>query len=146
MFFAFFPLERETRPDGMAEKKRKTRDENGHKNRGEFKKKKKNGRNSSKQDREARRRTGPRLPNALRKELDLLNSTTQLSDDDAASDSDVAATNDLYEYEEALPEEESKKNKRFDSVDNYEYELPEEFEVHALAKYIFFPRISEISE
>ncbi|XP_027178713.1 U3 small nucleolar RNA-associated protein 14 homolog A [Coffea eugenioides] len=112
----------------MAEKKRKKRDENGHKNRGEFKKKKKNGRNSSKQDREARRRTGPRLPNALRKELDLLNSTTQLSDDDAASDSDVAATNDLYEYEEALPEEESKKNKRFDSVDNYEYELPEEFE------------------
>lgn len=105
----------------MVEKKRKDRDENRHKNRGEFKKKnKKNGRNSSKQDREARRRTGPRLPNALRKELDRLNPTTQLSEDDA--------TNDLYEYEEALPEEESKKNKRFDPVDNYEYELPEEFE------------------
>ncbi|KAK9945694.1 hypothetical protein M0R45_011193 [Rubus argutus] len=35
---------------------------------------------------------------------------------------------DLYEYEEGVPEEESKKNRRFDPVDNLDYELPEDFE------------------
>ncbi|BBN68505.1 U3 ribonucleoprotein family protein [Prunus dulcis] len=35
---------------------------------------------------------------------------------------------DLYEYEEELPEEESKKNRRYDPVENLEYQMPEEFE------------------
>eukprot|EP00271_Cylindrocystis_brebissonii_P022634 TRINITY_DN878_c0_g3_i1.p1 TRINITY_DN878_c0_g3~~TRINITY_DN878_c0_g3_i1.p1 ORF type:complete len:1258 (-),score=449.77 TRINITY_DN878_c0_g3_i1:103-3876(-) len=35
---------------------------------------------------------------------------------------------DAYEYEEAVPEEESGKNRRYDDVDVYEYELPDDFE------------------
>ncbi|KAL3531478.1 hypothetical protein ACH5RR_010800 [Cinchona calisaya] len=112
----------------MADEKRKSGDENRqNKGRG-FNNKKTKGRNGSKKDnREAKRRKGPGLPNALRKELDLLNPTTHPSDG-SDSDADVAAPNDVYEYEEGIPEEESKKNKRFDPVENYEYELPEEFE------------------
>ncbi|KAE8657654.1 ABC transporter B family member 5 [Hibiscus syriacus] len=41
-------------------------------------------------------------------------------------DSDFA--NDVYEYEDEVPQEESRKNRRFDPVDNYEYEIPEDFE------------------
>ena len=43
-------------------------------------------------------------------------------------DSDDA--NDVYEYEETIPEEESMKNRRFDHVENFEYELPKEFKVN----------------
>ncbi|OAY80691.1 U3 small nucleolar RNA-associated protein 14 [Ananas comosus] len=35
---------------------------------------------------------------------------------------------DVYEYDEPVPEEEARKNRRFDEVENYEYELPEDFE------------------
>lgn len=34
-----------------------------------------------------------------------------------------------YEYEEPMADEELKKNRRYDDVDVYEYELPEDFEV-----------------
>lgn len=71
-----------------------------------------------------RKTTGPRLPKALRKEIDALDSRAQPSDED---EDGIAA--DVYEYEEALAEEETKKNRRFDPVENYEYELPEDFEV-----------------
>ncbi|XP_042518607.1 uncharacterized protein C57A7.06 [Macadamia integrifolia] len=70
-----------------------------------------------------RKKTGPRLPSALKRELDVLNPNPRNSDEEI--DSDVG---DVYEYEERMPEEESKKNRRFDTVDNLEYELPDEFE------------------
>lgn len=84
------------------------------------------------QDSAKRPRRGPRLPNALRKELDVVEPTVdgQYSDgDEDGTDFEDRVVNDVYEYEEGIPEEESKKNRRFDTVENYEYELPEDFEV-----------------
>ncbi|XP_057484168.1 uncharacterized protein LOC130770666 [Actinidia eriantha] len=113
----------------MAETKRKTRDYNnrqGNKKRkvSSFKTlKSKSEKNND--DGERRKRTGPRLPNALRKELELMDSTNRSNSDDEEIDSDDA--NDVYEYEEAIPEEESMKNRRFDPVEIFEYELPKEF-------------------
>lgn len=108
----------------MAEKKRKTRDDNKHTKDGDNKLRKnstsKTTRKGKKGDR--RKKTGPHLPNALRKQLDI-NPNLPNSDEDIDSD-DV---NDVYEYEEAVPEEESKKNRRYDPVDNFEYELPQQF-------------------
>ncbi|XP_022757960.1 uncharacterized protein C57A7.06 isoform X2 [Durio zibethinus] len=72
-----------------------------------------------------KKRTGPHLPSALRTELDRLNNRISSNSDDEI-DSDVG--NDVYEYEEEVPQEESRKNRRFDPVENYEYELPEDFE------------------
>ncbi|XVE80368.1 hypothetical protein DITRI_Ditri14bG0134300 [Diplodiscus trichospermus] len=66
-----------------------------------------------------------RIPTALRKELDRLNPTVS-SNSDEEIDSDVG--NDFYEYEEEVPQEESRKNHGFDPVHNYEYELLEDFE------------------
>ncbi|XVE77607.1 hypothetical protein DITRI_Ditri13aG0076700 [Diplodiscus trichospermus] len=113
----------------MAEKKRKERVGGGesrtikkfkkHLNSKGLTKKNKNKINSRKE------RTGPRLPSALLKELDRLNPTIP-SNSDEEIDSDVG--NDFYEYEEEVPQEESRKNRRFDPVENYEYELPEDFE------------------
>ncbi|PRQ26398.1 putative small-subunit processome, Utp14 protein [Rosa chinensis] len=107
----------------MAETKRKTRDD-GSRQRSSSKKPKtsKKGKSADKAE-----RRGPRLPNALRKELDRLNPRTADSDEEIGSDEE-ALGQDLYEYEEGLPEEESKKNRRFDPVDNLDYELPEDFE------------------
>ncbi|PSS08131.1 Small-subunit processome, Utp14 protein [Actinidia chinensis var. chinensis] len=113
----------------MAETKRKTRDYNnrqGNKKRkvSSFKTlKSKSEKNNN--DGERRKRTGPRLPNALRKELELMGRTNRSNSDDEEIDSDDA--NDVYEYEEAIPEEESMKNRRFDPVENFDYELPKEF-------------------
>ena len=67
---------------------------------------------------------GPHLPNALQKELNSLNPTDR-SDEEIHSDEDI----DVYEYEENIPDEETKKNRRYDPVDNFEYELPKDFEV-----------------
>nr|GLL43488.1 uncharacterized protein C57A7.06-like isoform X1 [Ipomoea trifida] len=78
----------------------------------------------SNKDERGKRRHGPGLPNVLRKQIALQDA----SDSDAA-DSDVAA-GDLYEYEQGFAEEESKKNKRYDPVENYLselHELPEDF-------------------
>ncbi|XP_010259528.1 PREDICTED: uncharacterized protein C57A7.06 [Nelumbo nucifera] len=126
----------------MAEKKRKVREESQKKTgRGEKKrkqllsrilttenhKKKKNIIKKKSNHKGDRRKTGPRLPNALRKAIDLLNPKPRESDEEIDSDAEVQVK-DVYEYEERMPEEESKKNRRFDHVDNLEYELPEEFE------------------
>lgn len=51
------------------------------------------------------------------------------SDDDDEEEIDSDDANDVYEYEEAIPEEESGKNRRYDPVENFEYELPEQFQV-----------------
>ncbi|KAL6512136.1 hypothetical protein OROGR_021733 [Orobanche gracilis] len=96
------------------------------KNFGSSKKKDKNG-----EANEKRLRRGPRLPNAMQRELSLLNRTDDREipggDEDIDSEDDVIG-NDVYEYEEGIPEEESMKNRRFDRVDNYQFELPEDFE------------------
>jgi hypothetical protein len=61
------------------------------------------------------------LPTALRRELDAMGpNPTRGSDDDEGSDSEAE---DVYEYEEGVPEEEAGKNGRYDAVDNYEYEF-----------------------
>lgn len=105
----------------MAETKRKTRDGTNLK--------KKNKKQKTSADKTKRR--GPRLPSSFRKQLDRINPRTG-SDDDQIIDSDegeLHGNNDVYEYEEGMPEEESKKNRRFDRVDNFDYELPADFEV-----------------
>lgn len=99
----------------MGERKRKSSDH------GKKGKKKFGGKGIAKAN--GKQRTGPHLPNAMRKELDLINPKN--SDSDEEINSDIGG--DVYEYEEELAEEESKKNRRFDPVDNYEYELPEKF-------------------
>ncbi|KAG5567754.1 hypothetical protein RHGRI_003064 [Rhododendron griersonianum] len=119
----------------MAETKRKTRDNNDRQVMKKRKfsnskaldhsKKKKN--NKKKEGGERRKRTGPHLPNSLRKEIELMNQAKpRNSDDEEEIDSDDA--NDVYEYEEAIPEEESGKNRRYDPVENFLYELPEQFQ------------------
>ncbi|KAL0437911.1 UNVERIFIED_CONTAM: putative protein C57A7.06 [Sesamum latifolium] len=120
----------------MADKKRKSKDgmtQSGRKDR-EFRNNKRkklsyNKKNKKEDASEKRRRHGPRLPNALRKELDVFNRTGEgeSSDVDEGINSDDAVGNDVYEYEEGIAEEESKKNRRFDTVENYQYELPEDF-------------------
>ncbi|MED6155205.1 hypothetical protein PIB30_003400 [Stylosanthes scabra] len=106
----------------MPETKRKHRDETNHR------------RGHSKPNRNSRKKkkTGPRLPSSLQKELDRLNPTAPIdSDQDIDSaDGDGAEREllpqDFYEYEEQQAEEESKKNKRYDpgSVDQIQYDLP----------------------
>ncbi|XP_009609520.1 uncharacterized protein [Nicotiana tomentosiformis] len=107
----------------MAELKRKNRGGGSRQNKGrkDFKKRKQN----SHEGKDGRRK-GPRLPNAMLKELQLPKRSNEYSDEDIASDDE--AVNDFYEYEEGVAEEESKKNKRFDPVENFQYELPDDFE------------------
>ncbi|KAF3947043.1 hypothetical protein CMV_026769 [Castanea mollissima] len=115
----------------MVETKRKGRDEPKH---NKMKKQKSSGSKtlSTKKKKSKRNdvRKGPRLPNSLRKEIERLNPSTQLNSDDEDINSDEGEflTDDIYEYEEKIPQEESRKNRRFDPVENFEYELPEDFE------------------
>ncbi|TKV96189.1 hypothetical protein SEVIR_9G413200v4 [Setaria viridis] len=67
---------------------------------------------------EKKRRHGPRLPTAMRRELDAMGPGG--SDDEELSD---AGAQDVYEYEEGVPEEEAGKNGRYDAVAKYEYEF-----------------------
>ncbi|KAI8574762.1 hypothetical protein RHMOL_Rhmol01G0378900 [Rhododendron molle] len=119
----------------MAETKRKTRDSNDRQvmkkrkfsNSKTLDHSKKKNNNKKKEGGERRKRTGPHLPNSLRKEIELMNQAKpRNSDDEEEIDSDDA--NDVYEYEEAIPEEESRKNRRYDPVENFLYELPEQFQ------------------
>lgn len=69
------------------------------------------------------KKTGPRLPSSLKKEIQTLNPNNVDIDD---------VDSDVYEYEEDLPEEESKKNKRYDPV-SVNDDLDSDFEVfHSL--------------
>lgn len=81
------------------------------------KKSAKNGRNS--------KSGGPHLPSSFIKEFGLQKPITNQSDQEEEEEE----IKDLYEYEESLPEEETKKNRRFDPVKNFEYELPDDFQV-----------------
>ncbi|KAK6260255.1 hypothetical protein QQP08_003937 [Theobroma cacao] len=113
----------------MAEKKRKERAGGGESRTNKKFKKHSNSKGLTKKSKDKsnmrRERTGPRLPSALRTELDRLNARISFNSDDEIN-SDVEK--DVYEYEEEVPQEESRKNRRFDPVENYEYELPEDFE------------------
>ncbi|KAF8051252.1 hypothetical protein N665_1758s0001, partial [Sinapis alba] len=77
----------------------------------------------------SKKKKGPHLPNSILKVIASqkrpLNSDEE---DDDAIDSDEEHGGDLYEYEEGVPEEDSRKNNRYDRHDNYDYELPEDFE------------------
>ncbi|XP_031256151.1 U3 small nucleolar RNA-associated protein 14 homolog A [Pistacia vera] len=108
----------------MADKKRKTPETTNHRAKS-HKNQKKNSKKVGGGEMK-RKRSGPRLPNSMRKELDRLNRTSSMNNSDD-EDIDSYEGNDFYEYEEPLPQEESKKNRRYDSVDNYEYQLPENF-------------------
>ncbi|XP_075509334.1 uncharacterized protein LOC142545823 isoform X2 [Primulina tabacum] len=123
----------------MAENKGKSRDESHSSRRkdGEIVNKKRKGSSfgKNKRDKANKKRDwrGPRLPNAFQKELDRRYPKVGPSDDEGeiAFNDDVG--DDVYECEEAIPEEESKKNKRYDPVENYQYELPEDFEDENIA-------------
>ncbi|XVF32788.1 hypothetical protein REPUB_Repub17cG0112800 [Reevesia pubescens] len=112
----------------MADKKRKERARGGESRTNKKFKKHSKSKDLTKKNKVTanitKKRTGPRLPSALRTELDRLNPRISSNSDDEI-DSDVG--NDVYEYEEEVPQEESRKNRRFDPVKNYEYELPEDF-------------------
>ncbi|KAH0938861.1 hypothetical protein HID58_006322 [Brassica napus] len=79
----------------------------------------------------SKKKKGPHLPNSILKVIANqkrpLNSDEE--DDDDVIGSDDEHGGDLYEYEEGVPEEESRKNNRYDRHENYDYELPEDFEL-----------------
>ncbi|KAI3939873.1 hypothetical protein MKW98_029649 [Papaver atlanticum] len=105
----------------MAEAKRKRIDNNGGKRKQSvqsFSNNKK--RRKNKKD---EKHSGPRLPNQLRKQIEFLNHNKPIHSDTNSDEEDggLHINYDLYEYEEVIPEEESKKNRRFDPVDNLEY-------------------------
>lgn len=114
--------------DSTTEKKRKLKDSSdGSKtNKKPYKRNKTVDRGVEKR----KKRTGPRLPSSLRKALEVksLDDSANISDENIESDE----ANDFYEYDEPLAEEESRKNRRYDTVENYEYQLPEQIEVCAL--------------
>uniref|UniRef100_A0A1J3J0L4 U3 small nucleolar RNA-associated protein 14 n=1 Tax=Noccaea caerulescens TaxID=107243 RepID=A0A1J3J0L4_NOCCA len=72
-----------------------------------------------------KKRKGPHLPNSILKTI--ANEKRPLNSDDEIHSDDDNGGGDLYEYEEGVPEEESRKNNRYDRVDNFEFELPEDF-------------------
>lgn len=81
----------------------------------------------------SKKKKGPHLPNSILKVI--ANQKRPLNSDEEDDDvigSDDEHGGDLYEYEEGVPEEESRKNNRYDRHDNYDYELPEDFEVRFL--------------
>lgn len=98
----------------MADKKRKERGDAKGSSRNTVSKK------SKKTSDVRRKRTGPHLPSSLKKQIESLNPTTVDIDE---------VDNDVYEYEEELPEEESRKNKRYDPVSVKDNDLSSDFEV-----------------
>lgn len=87
------------------------------------------GKNKNRGGKSNRPRRGPGLPNVMRKEIDRLNPTSDAESSDDSDKGDLFQ-DDVYEFEEDIAEEESKKNRRFDRVENYQFELPEDFEVY----------------
>ncbi|CAN0889043.1 U3 small nucleolar RNA-associated protein 14 [Linum grandiflorum] len=113
----------------MVEKKSKSRDEmkRGREKPNSSKSSKVSGNKMKKNVKGQVKRTGPHLPNALLKEMDGMNPSSRF-DEELDEDVGFDAGKDFYEYEEGVPEEEAKKNRRFDNIKNFEYELPEDFE------------------
>ncbi|XP_017247922.1 uncharacterized protein LOC108219144 [Daucus carota subsp. sativus] len=109
----------------MVDTKRKSRDTNNAKMAKKNKTPTSSNKKGVRRGGEKRKRSGPHLPNAMKREIELLNPRSG-SDDEIDSDEEFAGK-DVYEYEEEVPEEESKKNRRYDPVENFEFELPEDF-------------------
>ncbi|ONK62915.1 uncharacterized protein A4U43_C07F9440 [Asparagus officinalis] len=84
-------------------------------------------REDTKLSKKKQRKSGPRLPSVLLQELDRLNPNPRSSDSESNDEAEAKVAGDLYEYEEEMAQEETKKNRRYDPVENYEYELPEDF-------------------
>ncbi|KAF7102350.1 hypothetical protein CFC21_103506 [Triticum aestivum] len=70
-----------------------------------------------------KRSHGPHLPNKLRRELESLGPARDRGSDDDDDDEDDVVGEDVYEYEEGVPEEEARKNDRYDAVAKYEYDF-----------------------
>jgi U3 small nucleolar RNA-associated protein 14 len=70
-----------------------------------------------------RRSHGPHLPNKLRRELESLAPARDRGSGSDSDDEDDVVGEDVYEYEEGVPEEEARKNDRYDAVAKYEYEF-----------------------
>jgi U3 small nucleolar RNA-associated protein 14 len=68
-----------------------------------------------------RRSHGPHLPNKMRRELESLAPARDRGSD--SDDEDDVVGEDVYEYEEGVPEEEARKNDRYDAVKTYEYDF-----------------------
>lgn len=94
-------------------------------------------REDTKLSKKKQRKSGPRLPSVLLQELDRLNPNPRSSDSESNDEAEAKVAGDLYEYEEDMAQEETKKNRRYDPVENYEYELPEDFKVRMF--FLSFP-------
>ncbi|EMS48037.1 U3 small nucleolar RNA-associated protein 14 [Triticum urartu] len=70
-----------------------------------------------------KRSHGPHLPNKLRRELESLGPARDRGSDNDDDDEDDVVGEDVYEYEEGVPEEEARKNDRYDAVAKYEYDF-----------------------
>ena len=75
-----------------------------------------------------KRSHGPHLPNKLRRELESLGPTRGRGSDNDDDEDDVVG-DDVYEYEEGVPEEEACKNERYDPVAKCEYDFDIDGEV-----------------
>ncbi|KAF6141865.1 hypothetical protein GIB67_003236 [Kingdonia uniflora] len=84
--------------------------------------------NNSRRD-DNRKKRGPRLPSAIRKEIGIVKHNPGDSEEDLDSDQGDEELDPFELEDEPLAEEDLKKNRRFDPVDNLEYKFPEEFEV-----------------
>ncbi|CAM6036547.1 unnamed protein product [Sphagnum compactum] len=73
------------------------------------------------------KKVGPQLASSLLKELKGDDDHRRKQSKEEEED-DSILPGDVYEYEEQLPEEEAGKNRRYDSVDQLDYELPSDFE------------------
>lgn len=94
------------------------------------KKNKSNEKKIKKSDKRRANRRGPQLAPSLQKEVNQMKSDKGSNDYEVSDfDDEETLAGDVYEYEEAAPEEESRKNRRYDAVDNYEYKLPDHFMV-----------------
>lgn len=115
---------RSSRNASMADKKRKERDD------GNRRRKKLKGKANV-----PRKKTGPHLPSSLKKEIERLNPTPAYDSDDSNEH-----VGDVYEFEEQQPEEESRKNKRYDPV-SVNDDLSSDFEVSLLIPFVLMLRI-----
>eukprot|EP00249_Psilotum_nudum_P004058 c17582_g1_i1 orf=160-678(+) len=73
-----------------------------------------------------KRRNGPHLPASLKRQINEIKIPRVTSSEDELEDKENAW--DIYEYEEDVAQEESGKNRRFDTIDQLEYRLPSDFE------------------
>lgn len=88
------------------------------------------------------KKVGPQLASSLLKELKGDGDRRRKQSKEEEED-DSILPGDVYEYEEQLPEEEAGKNRRYDSVDQLDYELPSDFEDEEIDEDIAFGEDNE---